>query len=309
MLLVAASHSPLIDKGEAPPETIQAIGAAFASLTEEIEQFEPEIVIQFSPDHLNGFFYDVMPAICVGVNAESIGDWGTTAGRVAVPEDEALAMGTYLLGQGFDPAISYRMQIDHGFIQLWDKTVGAIPAPLIPIFMNCAAPPLMTTRRARELGEAVGRFAASLNKRVLIAASGGLSHDPPTPQMAGASPELRERLISNRNPSVEARAAREARVLAAGKAVLEGGGEILPVSEAWDRAFLAAISGGEPKAFDEVQVDDIVAEAGRGGPETLCWIAAMAALRVSGRVQATVHHYEAVQGWIAGMAFLSARTD
>ena len=60
---------------------------------------------------------------------------------------------------------------------------SAIPqfAPILPIFVNAAAPPVPTYRRARQLGELVGRFAMCSGKRVLFAASGGLSHDPPLP--------------------------------------------------------------------------------------------------------------------------------
>ena len=61
---------------------------------------------------------------------------------------------------------------------------------------------------ARLLGEAVGRFAREQGQRALFIGSGGLSHNPPVPQLATATdPEVIERLISNRNPSPEACAA------------------------------------------------------------------------------------------------------
>jgi 2,3-dihydroxyphenylpropionate 1,2-dioxygenase len=307
LALAAASHSPLMKNGEASPETRAAVASAFASLGREIEAFEPELAIQFSPDHLNAFFYDLMPAFCVGAAADSIGDWGTRAGPVDVPEALSVGLAEHLLESGIDTALSYRMKIDHGFVQFWENSLGAITVPLIPVFINCAAPPLPTMRRARLLGEAVGYYAASLGRRVLIVASGGLSHDPPTPQMAGAPPELRERLIANRHPSEEARKLREQRILAAGHMAASGRGSILPVSIDWDHDFLDRLRNGDAEAFDDIAMPDIVALAGRGGPETLCWVAAMAALRTAGPVETKLHFYEAIQGWIAGMALLSAR--
>jgi 2,3-dihydroxyphenylpropionate 1,2-dioxygenase len=307
LALAAASHSPLMNDGEATPETRAAVAAAFADLGREIEDFDPDLAIQFSPDHLNGFFYDLMPAFCVGAAADSIGDWGTRAGPVDVPEELSVALAEQLLESGIDTALSYRMKIDHGFVQFWQNSLGAIKVPLIPIFINCAAPPLPPMRRARLLGEAVGHFAASLGRRVLIVASGGLSHDPPTPQMAGAPPDLRERLIANRHPSEEARKLREERILAAGHMAAAGSGSILPVSTDWDHEFLDRLTNGDLKVFDGVAMRDLVAVAGRGGPETLCWVAAMAALRTAGPIESKLHFYEAIQGWIAGMALLTAR--
>ena len=304
--LICASHSPLMTDGEASSATRAAINQAFGELARFAESFAPDFVIQFAPDHFNGFFYDLMPAFCVGVGASSIGDWGTQPGPLNVPEDAANELAAHLLGSEIDVAVSYNMQVDHGFVQLWENTVGsALNYPIVPVFINCAAPPLPSFRRARLLGEAAGRFALATGKKVLFAASGGLSHDPPTPQMAGAAAELRARLIANRNPTAQERAAREQRVLAAGRRAAAGDAEILPVSEAWDHDFLERFQHGSMSQFDDIRLPEMVAVAGRGGPEVLCWVAAMAAVSVAGPVLTQLHIYEAVQGWIAGMAMVT----
>ncbi len=306
LALACASHSPLMRDGDAPDATRFAVDAGFAELSATMEGFAPDLAIQFSPDHFNGFFYDMMPPYCVGVAADSVGDWNTKAGPLNVPEALATDMSRHLIDHGLDAAISYRMQVDHGFVQIWEKTIGhADQIPLIPIFVNCAAPPLPTMRRLRELGEAVGAYALSLNKNVLIVASGGLSHDPPTPQISGAPANIRDRLIANRNPPPEARAIKEQKILAAGKSAAIGDAGILPVSPEWDQAFLNKLTGPDPHALDAMSIAEIVEKAGRGGPEILCWVAAMAALRAGGAIETTLHYYEAVQGWIAGMAILS----
>ncbi len=307
--LVCASHTPLMRDGYCPPEVSRRVAGAFAEIGTQIRSFAPELIIQFSPDHFNGFFYDLMPAFCIGVQAESIGDWGTRPGPLAVPEDAALELSERLLASGFDAAISYRMRVDHGFVQLWEQSLGSAQGlPLVPIFINCAAPPLMTFARSRQLGAEVGRIAKSLGKRVLIAASGGLSHDPPTPQMHGASAELRARLIDHRNPSAEDRAARESRVLDAGRRVLLGTPEILPVSKDWDMECLQHLRDGDLKHFDHISTRTLAQVAGRGGLEVLCWVAACAAMQAAGPYDTALHFYEDIQGWIAGMAILSGKT-
>jgi len=308
LALACASHSPLMfDRpGLCSAEVRAAIVRGFAELSDEVRRFEPELIVQFSPDHFNGFLLDLMPTFCVGVAAESVGDWGTQAGPLDVPLHDATQLARTLVSANFDIAISWRMQVDHGFVQIWEALFGSARGlPLIPIFVNCAAPPLPTFRRARELGEAVGRFASASGRRVLIVASGGLSHDPPTPSIYDAPLDIREHLISGHHPTAASRAAREDRVRAAGLSAAGGSPSALPVSEDWDRSFLKNLCEGPHAVFDDLDMDELVRCAGRGGPEVLCWVSAMAALRSGGPAVTRMHAYHAVQGWVAGMAILS----
>lgn len=305
LAVLSASHTPLMRDGVTSTDVRNAVKQGFHELAERARQFNPDLVIQFSPDHFNGFFYDVMPAFCVGVNATSVGDWDTTPGSLPVPSDEALTLAQALIDDGFDIATSYRMEVDHGFVQIWEAMFGTFSKfPTIPVFINCAAPPLPTFKRARLLGEAVGRFAVATGKRVLISASGGLSHDPPTPSIATAPDEVKARLINGRNPTPEARLAREQRVLAAGERAHAGSGDILPVDAAWDHAFIEQLQRGQLADLDALSIQDVREKAGRGGPEVLAWVAAFAALSVEGAYRADLIYYEAIQGWIAGMAMM-----
>ena len=47
--------------------------------------------------------------------------------------------------------------------------------------------------------------------------------------------------------------------------------------------------------------------AGRGANEVLSWAAAFGALSVAGKYQVEQEFYEAIPGWIAGMAMIAAR--
>ncbi|MGY0064209.1 DODA-type extradiol aromatic ring-opening family dioxygenase [Streptomyces sp. LZ34] len=58
------------------------------------------------------------------------------------------------------------------------------------------------------MGEAVGGHLRKLSERVLVIGSGGLSHDPPVPQWAFATPAQRDMLLNGRHPTAAARAAR-----------------------------------------------------------------------------------------------------
>jgi 2,3-dihydroxyphenylpropionate 1,2-dioxygenase len=72
------------------------------------------------------------------------------------------------------------------------------------------------------------------------------------------------------------------------------------VNAAWDRAFLDALARGDKKYVCGLSLEEIVAEAGNGGPEVLNWAAMMGAM---GGRPARVLNYEPVIEWICGMGF------
>jgi 2,3-dihydroxyphenylpropionate 1,2-dioxygenase len=302
-----ASHTPLMPFTPLANGVGEEVHAALQRLGERITAFDPEVVFQFSPDHYNGFFYDLMPPFCVGIEASAIGDYGTHSGPLNVPADLALGAYTAATEAGIDPALSYRMRVDHGFTQFWQITVGAADRyPIVPIFINCAAAPLPRFNRVRALGEAVGRYAATLGKRVLFVGSGGLSHDPPLPQIATADAARREFLIAGRNPPPEAIAARQARIIDAGRASARGEGPCQPLNPVWDARILDLLSHGDLAAFDRMPDEEVRREGGSGGPEIRAWQAAFAALATAGAYESNVEYYRAIPEWIVGMGVMHA---
>jgi 2,3-dihydroxyphenylpropionate 1,2-dioxygenase len=308
LAVVCASHTPLMHRGPVTAGTEDRVTAAIQNLAEFVQDYRPDYVIQFSPDHFNGFLYDMMPPFCIGAGAVSLGDWGGATGPLDVPEQTALALAEHLRADCFDIALSYRMSVDHGFVQIWQEMLGDFRAlPIIPIFVNGAAPPLPTYHRVRRLGESVGRFAVGSGNRVLLAASGGLSHDPPVPSIGDADTELRERLINGRNPAQEARRVREERTLELGTLAAAGKGPCMPLNPEWDTEFMAMLRGGNVVRADALNTDNVRAVAGRGANEALCWVAAFGALSVAGPYTVESEFYEAIPGWIAGFATMSGR--
>lgn len=305
--LACASHTPLMALTD-PAGGRDDVSAALRRLGDRIEAFDPQIVFQFSPDHYNGFFYDLMPPFCLGVQASAIGDWSTHSGPLRVPEEIALGAHAAATEASIDLAISYRMVVDHGFTQFWQITVGAADRyPIVPIFINCAAAPLPPFARVRALGEAVGRYAAGLGRRVLFVGSGGLSHDPPLPHIATADAERREFLIAGRNPGPEARAARQERILAAGKASAKGEGPCQPLNPEWDRKVLEFFEKQNLRAFDGFTDEEVRRLGGSGGAEIRSWQAAFAALSSAGKYDAKVELYRPIPEWIVGMGVMHAQ--
>ena len=164
-----------------------------------------------------------MPPFCVGLAATAIGDYGSQAGPLDVPGDIARNCAQAALDDGVDLAVSLRMEIDHGAVQPLEILLGGIrQRPVVPFFINSVAPPFGPVSRIRKLGAAIGRYLVTLDRRVLLIGSGGLSHEPPVPTLDTAPPEVVEGLIAGRHPTAEARAARQERVIAAARQFAAG---------------------------------------------------------------------------------------
>ena len=305
--LVCMSHTPLLDRNRPDPQVEKRFNAAVTQSSQKIADWEPDLCVVFFPDHFNGFFYDLMPSFCVGVRANSVGDYGTTPGSLRIPEELALDCARACLADGVDVAISYRMIVDHGAAQPIEllSEVASITR-IIPIFINCAAAPRPTFARVRELGAAVGRWAAAREERILIIGSGGLSHDPPIPSMATASPEVQAGLIDGRNPDHAARVLRQNRVLGLGRAFAAGETPVRPINPEWDAKFLEALQSGSTTFCDQWSEDELTEQAGRGGHEVRTWIAGFSALQAGGGYQADVAFYDPIREWITGTAVATA---
>ncbi|OOL32310.1 3-(2,3-dihydroxyphenyl)propionate dioxygenase [Rhodococcus rhodochrous] len=305
--LCAMSHSPLMGRNDPEQEVIDAVDAAFDHARRFVADFAPDLIVIFAPDHYNGVFYDLLPPFCIGAAAQSVGDYGTEAGPLDVDRDAAYAVAREVLDSGIDVAFSERMHVDHGFAQALQLLVGSITAvPTVPIFINSVAEPLGPVSRVRLLGEAVGRAAAKLDKRVLFVGSGGLSHDPPVPQFATAPEEVRERLIDGRNPSAAERDAREQRVITAGRDFAAGTAAIQPLNPEWDRHLLDVLASGDLEQIDAWTNDWFVEQAGHSSHEVRTWIAAYAAMSAAGKYRVTSTFYREIPEWIAGFGIITA---
>jgi 2,3-dihydroxyphenylpropionate 1,2-dioxygenase len=307
LALCTVSHSPLMGVNDPAPEVAAAVEAAFAEARAFITEFGPELVLLLGPDHYNGFFYDMMPPFCLGTGATSVGDYRTAAGPLPVDRDAAYALARSVLAEGIDLAYSERMFVDHGLAQPLEILFGGIAeVPLVPVFINSVAEPLSPVSRVRLLGEALGRAAMALDRRVLLLGSGGLSHDPPVPQLEGAAPEVAEQLIAGRNPTAAQRAEHEQRVYAAGRAFAAGTATIAPLNPEWDRRLMRLLADGDIAAIDAWSNAEFVEQAGHSSHEVRTWIAAYAALSTAGPYRVQTSFYQPIPEWIAGFGVTTA---
>jgi 2,3-dihydroxyphenylpropionate 1,2-dioxygenase len=302
------SHSPLLNLPGPSQDLLDDIHLALGNARDFVRAYDPELVVIFSPDHYNGFFYRLMPPFCIGTAAVGVGDFGTQAGPLNVPEDVATACATAVLNEDVDLSISASMDVDHGTVQPLQILFGdAAAVPTVPIFINSVATPLGPLRRARALGAAVGRFAASLNKRVLLLGSGGLSHDPPVPTLATAPPAALDRIVHGKPMTAEQRQARQTAVIGLAQEFAQGSGPMHPLNAEWDGRLLDILDRGDLTEVDHWSNEWIAREAGNSAHEIRTWIAAFAALASQGPYETAVRYYRAVPDLIAGFAVRTAR--
>jgi 2,3-dihydroxyphenylpropionate 1,2-dioxygenase len=295
--LVAISHSPFATM--LPPADAAEPGGRFladaARVAAAVARLAPDAAVVIGPDHFHANFYDVMPPFVLGVEqAEGFGDFGSRPGPLPVATGLAWPIRDGLAAAGFDVALSYALTVDHGVVQSYDLVCPA-GLPLVPLVVNTAAPPLPSLDRCVALGRALGAAigAAGFGGRVLVIASGGLSHwlpsnDPRDPAVAA---DRRASVIHGRRDVRAVAAAREPAVRAM------GGNPDAHVNTEWDGWFLKQLTDGDLAPVAELGDDGLEEHAGRGGHEIRTWLAGLAAV---GAPLAWTS-YEPVPEWITGM--------
>ena len=299
--MVCASHSPLLHCYSKEPENWEALQHAYKTTAAAIEEFDPELVMAFGSDHFNGFFLKMMPAFCVGAAAEATNDIGGYPGSISVPSDIAFEAVKYLRANDVDPAISYQMVVDHAFSQtIVDMLGGLEKRPLIPVFINCITTPFVPFKRTRLMGEACGRFARTLDKRVLFIGSGGMSHHPRRyyPEFGSGEADVEAWQVSGgeKSPSLTAEQWLErlyvmhhegADMIARGERTAKD----MRLNAASDQRFLDTLISGKLEEFDHWDQEKLVEEAGIGSMELHAWIAAAAANQEAGGSKPNVSIY------------------
>lgn len=162
----------------------EKIRSAHDFVTRRIRELKPDAVIVIGNDQNENFGAYGTPqfAIYTGDSAV-VSDW---IGGVEKPYPCAKGIATAILdgcvARGFDVVQASSFQDGklkaHAHAQVFARFVPNADVPIIPVFVNAITPPLPSARRCFEFGRALRAAieTGAPGKRVVIGASGGLSH-------------------------------------------------------------------------------------------------------------------------------------
>lgn len=297
VLGVGASHSTLMnthwDK-VVHTDRAEAFRDALSVARQRIADARPDAVVIVGSNHFRGFWLDLIPAFTMGVGEViAAGESGTPKGPQRTDQEFAQALARELVEAGTEVAISARLQIDHGQSHAIQYLLDDVP--VIPLVVNVFAQPLPTLARCVELGE---NLAAAIrgtggDRRVVVIASGGLSHQLPWPSdwtnPDGDDEEFLVEAWLNGRGEWERYDKRRREIIVAARPT------IFPE---FDQAFLDDLERGELRRYASMTTAEIEAVAGNGGQELRTWLVMAAAL---GFAPGKALAYSPMPEWLTGM--------
>ena len=137
------------------------------------------MLVVFTNDHFNTFFFDNFPTFAIGV-AEELRPVRLTdmpVFDVVVHERLAEYIRRQAIADGFNLSLTQKFEMDHGFMVPLSFLNPGMKIPMVPIWVNAFVKPLPNAARARALGRSVRTAIKALptSLRVAVVAAGSIS--------------------------------------------------------------------------------------------------------------------------------------
>lgn len=302
------------------PEMKQRLDDYHRSIADYLERAKPDVVIALLDDHFENMFRTLMPAFGIGIAPTHTGPAAHMVKALGhhrqevIPSDPEFAEHLLhsLVSGGIDAARMGEVEYGNNLITPFKLIRPQFDLTVVPFFTNVFTPPLPPTWRAYQVGESLQQSIQAYRKdlRVVLLATGGLSHWPP--------------VWTEDSPSEDSFLQRMRRFQTEGRAVLADDPNIYDdlakyeiemaaknqwplnsshplVNDEWDRRVMTAFAQGDVGYFKALTYDEVQRKGGHGGHELLNWLIVMGA--VNGK-PARVIGYEPVVEWICGMGYL-----
>ncbi len=300
VLGVGASHSTLMNthwEQTVHRDRAERFRRALGAARDAIAAARPDTAILVGSNHFRGFWLDLIPSFTIGVGeCVASGESGTPSGPQPVDVPLARHIADALIEGGrFDAAFSARLQIDHGQSHAIQYLLAGIGCEIVPVVVNVFAHPLPTPARCGQFGAAMREAVLGFGepRRVVVIASGGLSHRLPWPdwrEPRGADEEFMVRAwLDGRHNWPDYDARRRQIIRAAEPAI----------NETFDQEFLRLVENGEAERANGYTTQYLEETGGNGAQEIRTWLVMAAVLgHAAGRRLA----YEPIPEWLTGMA-------
>ena len=162
------------------PEQMDADVAAMKVIADDIRELKPDAVIIIGSDHLETFFLSSVPTFAVIAGEYSHAHFANKNYKLKTHLPLAEDILAKLVGAEFDMAYSQDAVLGHSFAAVYEWIIQDTGIPVVPIFLNTYLPPLPTPKRCADLGRQLAKIIAGRPERVVLIASGGMSHYPGT---------------------------------------------------------------------------------------------------------------------------------
>jgi len=193
----ACAHTPQLI---ARPETedrdlVLRVHAAFARVRRRLAMLQPDAIAVVAGDHVEAFFLNGVPALAVYAGAEAAGTFGPYDYCFSIHEPLARAVVEQGIERGFDLLYTQHARLDYAFFVPLHFTMPEPAVPILPLHVNVYLPPQPTPRRCHAWGRALGEILGARPERVVVMASGGMSHYPGTDRYASPDYDWDRRVL------------------------------------------------------------------------------------------------------------------
>jgi protocatechuate 4,5-dioxygenase beta chain len=199
--IVGVTHNPVLPRMMADPGAGEAVLRGredYEDMRRRMTAAKPDLLVVIASDHVNQWFMDNMPAFLVGKAPRAEGPfpheirYGLTEYRA----DTAVEFAKGLIAEGsragVDFAFSDEFLMDHAFTVPLGFVRPEMDLPVVPVWTNVVAPPLPTSRRFFEVGQAIRKAIEAIpgDERVGVLSSGHMAVELGGPrQLDGGSPD------------------------------------------------------------------------------------------------------------------------
>jgi len=197
-------HVPSIPTGGygETPEQKAVSDRAFEQIAQRLDELKADTVVIVGDDHYENFGPHCIPSCLIVTGDIDLSAHAQTLGMTAgpIPNNEPLAR--HILASGYDDevdwAFSKSLGVDHSVAIPYHMAIKRYPGmSVIPIYLNCVVAPFISSRRAYQVGQSIGRAVQSWqgNERVVIFGTGGISHWVGAPGMGFVNEAFDHRVL------------------------------------------------------------------------------------------------------------------
>src|SRR5262245_55688297 len=180
---------PASDTAEARAETYEDccsrygnIRSGHQKIRERLKALGADAIVLIGDDQAENFNADNMPQLLVYTGGEYVADDWDRTHSATVANDRLLARRLVEggLAEGFDvnwaSAFKDNKLLSHAHTEPILYLLRESSAPVVPLFVNAVHPPAPSAARCYAFGQALGRILKNETKKIILGASGGLSH-------------------------------------------------------------------------------------------------------------------------------------